>query len=61
MGAQSVVVARSEGANLLVRAIYFLLIGWWLSAIWAVLAWGAMRHRDWLAARPVCSTACPRW
>ena len=39
MGAQSVVVARSEGANLLVRAIYFLLIGWWLSAIWAVLAW----------------------
>ena len=39
MQAQPVVVARSEGANLLVRAIYFLLIGWWLSAIWAVLAW----------------------
>ena len=39
MQAQPVVVARSEGASLLVRAIYFLLIGWWLSAIWAVLAW----------------------
>jgi uncharacterized membrane protein YccF (DUF307 family) len=25
--------------NLLVRAIYFLLIGWWLSAIWMELAW----------------------
>lgn len=25
---------------LLVRAIYFLVIGWWLSAIWLMAAWG---------------------
>jgi uncharacterized membrane protein YccF (DUF307 family) len=25
--------------NLLVRAIYFVLIGWWLSAVWMELAW----------------------
>jgi uncharacterized membrane protein YccF (DUF307 family) len=26
-------------APLLLRAIYFLLIGWWLSAIWIAVAW----------------------
>ena len=25
--------------SFLVRALYFLLIGWWLSLIWSVLAW----------------------
>ncbi len=39
MQTQPVVIARDEGANLLVRALYFVLIGWWLSAIWAVAAW----------------------
>ena len=39
MQTQPVIIARNEGANLLVRALYFVLIGWWLSAIWAVAAW----------------------
>ena len=39
MQTQPVVIARNEGANLLVRALYFILIGWWLSAIWLAIAW----------------------
>jgi uncharacterized membrane protein YccF (DUF307 family) len=39
MQSQPVIVARNDGANLLVRAIYFVLIGWWLSGIWAAIAW----------------------
>ncbi|MFN3373929.1 MAG: hypothetical protein ACK44M_10220 [Chloroflexus sp.] len=27
---------------LLIRALYFGLIGWWLSAIWLSVAWGIM-------------------
>ncbi|HNP72129.1 MAG TPA: YccF domain-containing protein [Kouleothrix sp.] len=38
MSAQPVII-RDDGASLLVRAIYFVLVGWWFSAIWAVLAW----------------------
>jgi uncharacterized membrane protein YccF (DUF307 family) len=34
-----VVVAPSRGPGLLVRALYFILFGWWLSGIWAVVAW----------------------
>lgn len=26
-------------SNFLVRAIYFILIGWWFSLVWSVLAW----------------------
>jgi uncharacterized membrane protein YccF (DUF307 family) len=39
MQSQPIIVTRNDGASLLVRAIYFLLIGWWLSGIWAVIAW----------------------
>ncbi len=33
---------RYEGVpqhNLLLRLVYFLLIGWWLSLIWSLVAW----------------------
>ncbi|MBK9714761.1 MAG: YccF domain-containing protein [Kouleothrix sp.] len=39
MQTQSVVIQRSDGPGLLIRALYFVLIGWWFSAIWAVVAW----------------------
>ena len=39
MQSQPIIVARNDGANLLIRAIYFVLIGWWLSGIWAAIAW----------------------
>ena len=39
MQSQPIVVTRNDGASLLVRAIYFILVGWWLSGIWAVIAW----------------------
>jgi uncharacterized membrane protein YccF (DUF307 family) len=39
MQTQPVVIQRSDGAGLLIRALYFVLFGWWFSAIWAVLAW----------------------
>lgn len=28
-----------DGPGCLVRAVYFLLIGWWLTGIWSALAW----------------------
>src|SRR6476661_3487675 len=39
MQTQPVVIQRSDGAGLLIRALYFVLFGWWFSAIWAVVAW----------------------
>src|SRR5919201_6884506 len=39
MQSQNVVVARTSGPGLLVRALYFILFGWWFSGIWAVVAW----------------------
>ena len=36
---QTITVAQPQGAGLLVRAIYFVLIGLWLSGIWAAIAW----------------------
>jgi len=35
----SIPVAARNQRPFLVRAIYFLLIGWWFSAVWLVLAW----------------------
>jgi uncharacterized membrane protein YccF (DUF307 family) len=32
-------VAARNQLPWIVRAIYFLLVGWWFSAIWIVLAW----------------------
>jgi uncharacterized membrane protein YccF (DUF307 family) len=39
MQSQPVVIQRNDGAGLLIRALYFVLIGWWFSAVWAVAAW----------------------
>ena len=39
MQTQPIVIQRSDGAGLLIRALYFILFGWWFSAIWAVVAW----------------------
>jgi len=39
MQTQPVVIQRSDGAGLLIRALYFVLFGWWFSAFWAVIAW----------------------
>jgi uncharacterized membrane protein YccF (DUF307 family) len=39
MQTQPIVIQRSDGAGLLIRAVYFVLIGWWFSGIWAVVAW----------------------
>src|SRR5262249_16557125 len=39
MQTQPVVIQRGDGAGLLIRAIYFVLFGWWFSAIWAIVAW----------------------
>ena len=39
MQSQTIVVPQRNGPGLLVRALYFILFGWWFSAIWAVVAW----------------------
>src|SRR5437870_6475021 len=39
MQSQQVVVERTSGPGLLIRALYFILFGWWFSGIWAVVAW----------------------
>src|SRR5262245_27308896 len=39
MQAETLVVQRQNGPGLLVRALYFILFGWWFSGIWAVVAW----------------------
>ena len=33
------VIVRDSGPGLLIRAIYFILFGWWFSGVWAVAAW----------------------
>ena len=39
MQSQQVVVERTNGPGLLIRALYFILFGWWFSGIWAVVSW----------------------
>ena len=39
MQTQPIVIQPSDGAGLLIRALYFVLIGWWFSAIWLAVAW----------------------
>jgi hypothetical protein len=39
MQSQTIVVPQRNGPGLLVRALYFILIGWWFSGIWAAVAW----------------------
>jgi uncharacterized membrane protein YccF (DUF307 family) len=39
MQTQPVVIAQQNGPGLLIRALYFILFGWWFSGIWAVVAW----------------------
>lgn len=39
MQSQTIVVPQQNGPGLLIRALYFILIGWWFSGIWAVVAW----------------------
>ncbi|HEU5012442.1 MAG TPA: YccF domain-containing protein [Roseiflexaceae bacterium] len=33
------IVVPNNGPNLLLRAVYFILVGWWFSGIWAVVGW----------------------
>lgn len=33
------VIVQERGPNILVRAVYFILLGIWLSGIWAAIAW----------------------
>jgi uncharacterized membrane protein YccF (DUF307 family) len=39
MQSQPILIQRSDGPGLLIRAVYFILFGWWFSTIWAVIAW----------------------
>src|SRR5690349_7661478 len=39
MQSQTIVVPQRNGPGLLVRALYFLILGLWLSGIWAAIAW----------------------
>jgi uncharacterized membrane protein YccF (DUF307 family) len=36
---QWVVTQSADQAPFLIRALYFVLVGWWLSLIWLILAW----------------------
>jgi uncharacterized membrane protein YccF (DUF307 family) len=39
MQSQPILIQRNDGPGLLIRAVYFILFGWWFSGIWAVIAW----------------------
>jgi uncharacterized membrane protein YccF (DUF307 family) len=35
----TIVIQGSKGPGLIVRALYFIFVGWWVSLIWIVAAW----------------------
>jgi uncharacterized membrane protein YccF (DUF307 family) len=39
MQSQTITLPQQDGPGLLIRALYFIFIGWWFSGIWAVVAW----------------------
>ncbi len=39
MQSQPVIIEQRSGPNLLIRALYFIVFGWWFSSIWAAIAW----------------------
>ena len=39
MQSQPILIQRNDGPGLLIRVVYFILLGWWFSAIWAVITW----------------------
>jgi uncharacterized membrane protein YccF (DUF307 family) len=36
---QPLLIGMPNGGNLLLRAVWFFLIGWWLGLIWTIFAW----------------------
>ena len=42
MANAAVVFETKSGPGLLVRAVWFLFVGWWLTAIMSAIAWAAM-------------------
>jgi hypothetical protein len=39
-GEMSVVEQTPDQRSLVLRGVYFLLVGWWASGIWMTIAWG---------------------
>ena len=56
---QTVIVHKS-GSNLLVRFVWWLLIGWWASGIVVAIAWFALVTIIGIPSGSGSSTSCPR-
>jgi uncharacterized membrane protein YccF (DUF307 family) len=37
--AQQIVINLASNGNLLLRAVWFFLVGWWLGLVWTIIAW----------------------